>query len=266
MSILLMMGRSLCYLIVPEIFSQERCFAMDYNKETVQEKTDKYGIPEKLDKKKKITQFSIYKVLLFLFIALYFIITFYRTPLLTALGRYLIVEDEPVKADVIVCLAGKNIERSLAVVDAYRSGLAPYIFMAKISKPDGFDYLTKRVRSYPTDFDLFTFIMKGFQIPEKVILSSEERVDSTLDEVRLVHKFVLEKGFKSIIVITSLTHSRRAWLTFTKVFKDDDIKIISLPSHYQRFNPKDWWKKRKYINELLLEYQKLLYYKIAYLI
>jgi uncharacterized SAM-binding protein YcdF (DUF218 family) len=239
---------------------------MDDDKEAIQERTDKYGIPETLDKKKKVARFSVYKVLLFLFIALYFVVTFYRVPLLTALGEYLIVEHTPEKADVIVCLAGKNIERSLAVVDAYRKGLAPYIFLAKKDRPDGFYYLTQKVKGYPTDFDLFTLIMEGFQIPEEVILSAEERVDTTLDEVRLVHKFVLERGFTSVIVITSLTHSRRAWLTFRKVFKDDDIKIISLPSHYQLFNPKDWWKKRKCVKELILEYQKLIYYKIAYLI
>jgi hypothetical protein len=239
---------------------------MDYNKAAVQEKTNELGIPEKLDKKKKVTKFALYKVLLFLFIALYFVVTLYRIPLLTALGGYLIVEHEPEKADVIVCLAGKNVERSLAVVDAYRKGLAPYIFMAKKSKPDGFEYLTKKVRNYPDDFDLFTSIMEGFQIPEKVILSPVDRVDNTLDEARLVHKFVLDRGFKSLILITSLTHSRRAWLTFTKVFKDDGIKIISLPSHYQLFNPKDWWKKRKCIKDLILEYQKVIYYKIAYLV
>jgi uncharacterized SAM-binding protein YcdF (DUF218 family) len=239
---------------------------MDYNKEAVQEKTDELGIPEKLDKRKKVARFALYKLLLFLFIALYFVVTFYRIPLLTALGRYLVVEHEPEKADVIVCLAGKNIERSLAVVDAYRKGLAPYIFMAKKNRPDGFEHLTKKVRDYPADFDLFTLIMEGLQIPEKVILSPEERVDNTLDEVRLVHKFVLERGFKSVIVITSLTHSRRAWLTFAKVFKNDGIKIISLPSHYQLFNPKDWWKKRKRVEDLIFEYQKLIYYKIAYLI
>jgi len=239
---------------------------MEYNKEIVQEKTNELGIPEKLDKKKKVTKFAFYKVLLFIFIALYFVVTLYRIPLLTALGRYLIVEHEAEKADVIVCLAGKNVERSLAVVDAYRKGLAPYIFMAKKSKPDGFEYLTKKVRTYPADFDLFTSIMEGFQIPEKVILSPVDRVDNTLDEARLVHKFVLDRGFKSLILITSLTHSRRAWLTFTKVFKDDGIKIISLPSHYQLFNPKDWWRKRKCIKDLVLEYQKVVYYKIAYLI
>ena len=54
------------------------------------------------------------------FIAIYFILTFYRIPILITLGRYLIVEHKPEKADLIVCLAGKNIERSLAVADAYR--------------------------------------------------------------------------------------------------------------------------------------------------
>lgn len=239
---------------------------MDYNNKVVEEKTDELGIPEKMDEGKKGPRFPIWKLLLFLFIAIYVVVTFYSIPLLTALGRYLIVEHEPEKADVIVCLAGETIERSLAVVDAYRKGLAPYIFMAKTRKPDGFDYLKKSIKNYPTDFDLFTSIMDGFHIPENAILSSEERVDTTLDEVQLVHKFVLDKGFKSVIVITSLTHSRRAWQTFKKVFKDDDIMVISLPSHYQLFNPKDWWRSRNYTRDVVFEYQKLLYYKIAYLI
>ena len=243
-----------------------RCAIMDYNNEAVQEKTDELGIPEELDKKKKVRRFPASKVLLFIFIALYFVVTLYRIPFLVAIGKYLIVEHEPAKADVIVCLAGKNIERSLAVIDAYRKGLAPSIFIAKESKPDGFDYLKKKVRRYPDDLDLFTAIIEGFDIPGDVILSPKERVDNTLDEVRLVRKFALERGFTSLIVITSLTHSRRAWLTFRKVFKDDNITISSLPSHYQLFNPKDWWTKRKYLKEVCIEYQKLIYYKVAYLI
>ena len=239
---------------------------MDYDNKETQDKTNEYGIPGKLDEKKKVKRFSLLKVVLFLFIALYLLITLYRTPFLVALGKYLIVEHEPAKADVIVCLAGKNIERSLAVVDAYRKGLAPNIFMAKKAKPDGFDFLKRQVSDYPDSLDLFTTVIKGFDIPEDVIFSPEERVGNTLDEARLIRKFMLEKGFTSLILITSLTHSRRAWLTFKKIFEDDDIRIISLPSHYQRFNPKDWWKKRRYLKEICIEYQKLIYYKITYLI
>jgi len=239
---------------------------MDYKDETPQEKTDELGLPEKLDKKRKGLKFSILKWLIFLFFIIYFVLTSYRVPLLIKLGEYLIVEHKPQKADLIVCLGGRGVENALAAIDAYKKGFAPYIFRAKELKPDGLDYLKKTVKTYPTNFDLFTMIVDGFGIPEKVILSSEDRVGSTISEARLVRKLVLDRGFKSLIVITTLTHSRRAWLTFKKVFKDYDIRIISLPSHYQLYNPKDWWTKRKYTKALIIEYQKLIYYKIAYLI
>lgn len=239
---------------------------MDYKDEELQVKTDELGLLEKKDEKRRVSRLSVWKWVIFLFFIIYFVLSAYRIPLLIKLGSYLIVEHKAEKADVIVCLAGEDIERTLAVVDAYRQGLAPYIFRAKEIKPDNFDYLKERVKDYPDSFDLFKLIVSGFGIPEKVVLSTEDRADSTLNEAGVVHKFVLDRGFKSLILITSLTHSRRAWQTFKKVFKDDDIKIISLPSHYQLFNPKDWWTKRKYIKEVIIEYQKLIYYKMKYLI
>jgi len=241
---------------------------MDYQNEGAPEQTDELGLPEVMDKKgeRKRSRFSVWKWVFFILFILYFVLTSYRVPLLITLGEYLIVEHKAQKADLIVCLGGKGVENALAAIDAYKEGLAPYIFRAKELKPDGLDYLKKRVKSYPTNYDLFILVIEGFEIPEEAILSSEERVGSTIDEARLVRKFVLDRGFKSLILITSLTHSRRAWQTFKKVFKDDNIKIISLPSHYQLFNPKDWWTKRRYTKELIIEYQKLIYYTIAYLI
>lgn len=239
---------------------------MDYRDEELPEKTDELGLPEKQDEKRRVPGFSIWKWVIFLFFIFYFVLSAYRIPLLIKLGDYLIVEHKAEKSDLIVCLAGEDVERALAVFDAYKQGLAPYIFRAKEIKPDSFDYLKEKVKDYPTNFELFKLMMDGFGIPEKVILSTEDRVNSTLDEARVVRKFVLDRGVKSLILITSLTHSRRAWLTFKKVFKDYDIRIISLPSHYQLFNPKDWWTKRKYTRELIIEYQKLIYYKITYLI
>jgi uncharacterized SAM-binding protein YcdF (DUF218 family) len=237
---------------------------MDYKDEDSQEKTDELGLPETLDRKGRRPKFSILKWLFFLVFIIYFALSAYRVPLLVKLGNYLIVEHEAKKADVIVCLGGKGVGNTLAAIDAYKKGLAPYIFRGKELKPDGLDYLKEKVKNYPTNFDLFALVTKGFGVPEKVILSSEDRVGSTIGEARLVRRFVLDRGFKSLIVITSLTHSRRAWLTFKKVFKDYDIRIISLPSHYHLFNPKDWWTNRKYTKELIIEYQKLIYYKLAY--
>jgi uncharacterized SAM-binding protein YcdF (DUF218 family) len=245
---------------------------MDYQDEGVEgaggvpQQTDELGLPGSIDKKKekRRSRFSIWKWIFFIIFILYFVLTSYRVPLLMKLGEYLIVEHKPQKADLIVCLGGPGVGNSLAAIDAYKKGLAPYIFRAKELEPDGLEYLRKRVEDYPTNFDLFTVAVRGFGIPGDVILSPAERVGSTIEEARLVRNFVLDRRFKSIIVVTSLMHSRRAYLTFKKIFEDDDIKIISLPSHYQLFNPKDWWKKRNYTKELIIEYQKLIYYKFKY--
>jgi uncharacterized SAM-binding protein YcdF (DUF218 family) len=228
--------------------------------------SDELGLPESIDKKKKSRRprLSIWKWIFFILFILYFVITAYRIPLFIQLGEYLIVEHKPQKADLIVCLGGPGVGNSLAAVDAYQKGLAPYIFKAKERKPDGLDYLKDKIENFPTKFDLFTMIAEGFGIPAEAILSPEKRVGSTIEEANLVRAFVLDRGYTSVIVVTSLTHSRRAYLTFRRVFKDSEVKILSLPSHYQRFNPKDWWKKREYTKELIIEYQKLIYYKFKY--
>jgi uncharacterized SAM-binding protein YcdF (DUF218 family) len=239
---------------------------MDYKGEDFSEQTDELGLPQPTDKKKKkrAPTVSALRWIIIVLVILYFLLTAYRVPILMKLGQYLIVEHKAKKADLIVCLAGGDVERPLATVDAYRQGLAPYVFRAREEKPDGLDYLQKNVTNYPTSFDLFELVMKGFDIPDKVILTSEKRVDSTMDEARLVRKVILDRGYKSVIIITSRIHSRRAWLTFKKVLQNDKVEIISLPSRYQLFNPEDWWKKRKYAREVIIEYEKLLYYRFAY--
>jgi len=229
-------------------------------------KTDELGLPESIDVKKKRRRpmLSIWKWIFFIIFILYFVITAYRIPLFIQLGEYLIVEHKPQKADLIVCLGGPGVGNSLAAIDVYQKGLAPYIFKAKALRPDGLDYVKSKIANYPTKFDLFTMIAEGFGIPAKAILSPGKMVGSTIEEASLVRAFVLDKGYKSVIVVTSLMHSRRAYLTLSRVFKDSEVKIISLPSHYQQFNPKDWWKKREYTKELIIEYQKLIYYKFKY--
>ena len=67
-------------------------------------------------------------------------------------------------------------------------------------------------------------------------------------------------GYSSLILITSPTHTRRVWLTFKKVFEGEDIRLHVVPTPYSRFRAEDWWKSRKYTREVILEYQKLIFY------
>ena len=209
---------------------------------------------------------SFIKRLLFLIFILYILVSHYHAPILTGLGRYLVVANSPQESDLIVCLAGGNIERGLSAAEAYQQGLAPRIFIGREETPDGYDLLKERGVQYPESSDLLLMLLKGLGVPGSAVHISDRTVKSTMDEAASVRDFVMEEGYRSVLLITSPTHTRRTLLTFQHVFKEDDRRIIVLPSPYSEYNPEDWWKHRRYIREVIIEYQKLIYYTLKYFI
>lgn len=213
---------------------------------------------------KKTGKINLFRWIFFLVVILYALLSYFHTPILTHLGKYLIVSHSPAKSDLIVCLSGGNVERGLAAADAYNQGFAEQIFIAKEVLPDGYRLLREKGLNYPDSLDLFLMIVEGLGVPRSAVLTSELPVESTLEEAEVIKKFVTEKGLGSFMIITSPTHTRRAWLTFRKFFKESDVRILMVPSRYSEFNPEDWWKKRKYVREVIIEYQKLIFYALKY--
>ena len=207
----------------------------------------------------------VLKWLFFLLAVFYVILSYYRVPILTGLGSYLIVEHPPQKSDLIVGLAGGNVDRGLAVADAYGKGLAPLVFVAKEVPPDGYELLKERGVNYPESVDLMRMLLEGLGVPRSAFLTSDRPSKSTFEEANLVKDVVIRDGYRSLILITSPHHSRRAWLTFKKVLEENDVRLLMIPSPYSDYNPADWWKKRKYFREVIFEYQKLIYYRLKYL-
>jgi uncharacterized SAM-binding protein YcdF (DUF218 family) len=208
---------------------------------------------------------SLFKWLFFVVVVIYILLVYYHAPLLMFLGRYLVVTHEPEKSDLIVCLAGGNIERGLSAADAFKRGLAPRIFVGREELPDGYEVLKERGLNYPQTVDLMIMILTGLGVPRTAILVSDHPVKSTVDEAKAVRDIVKEKGYRSIIIITSPIHSRRAWLTFRKFLEDEGIRIFLLPASYSKFRPEEWWKERRFVREVIIEYEKLIYYTLKYL-
>jgi len=205
------------------------------------------------------------KWVFFLLIIIYILVAQYHVPILTRLGKYLIVEHPSQKSDLIVCLAGRNIERGLATSDVYRQGLAPWIYVSMEEKPDGLDILRQKGVFYPQSSDLLIKLLTELGVPKEKIYISDGPVKSTLEEAELIREFIKKKNYHSLILITSPTHSRRTWLTFKRILKDDKVRISVQPTPYSQFKPEDWWKKRRYLREVIFEYQKLIYYAVKYI-
>lgn len=208
----------------------------------------------------RLSSIARLKWLFFAIALIYVLVSAYSVPILTSMGRYLVVEQPPAKSDLIVCLAGGNVERGLTAADIYNRGLGTKIFVARERVPDGYDILKRRGVSYPESRDLMILMLKGLGVPESAILTSDTPSESTFMEAALVAGVVKENNFRSVMLITSPTHSRRAWLVFKKAMEKEEVRILVVPSSYSRFKAEAWWKNSGSAKEVILEYEKLVYY------
>lgn len=190
----------------------------------------------------------------------YILVAAFHVQILAAIGRFLVIEHETSKSDLLVCLAGGNIERGLATADIYHKGLAPRIFVAPEEPPDGLDLLEGKGIEYPRTIDLMVRLLQELGVPRSAILIGEHSSGSTKGEADMVRDLVEKEKYRSIILITSPTHTRRAYLTFSKVMEEKDVRIQVVPTRYSNFSAEEWWKHRKYVREVILEYEKLVYY------
>jgi len=196
----------------------------------------------------------------FVVIVLYVLLAAFHVQILTAIGRMLVVAHAASSSDVIVCLSGGNIERALGAADVYHKGLALRVFISPERMPDGYDVLKSRGIQYPLTVDLLFKLLLDLGVPQSSIVVGGRISNSTMGEAEIVRAFVEKEKIHSLVVVTSPPHTRRSYLTFTKVLQDLDVRVQVVPTPYSSFRPEDWWKHRKHLREVVTEYQKLAYY------
>ena len=184
--------------------------------------------------------------------------------ILKNLGYFLIYEQSPQKSDVIVVLNGRDTERSLASVDLYNQGYANLIIMARLAKQPGSDEFWKRVGNNFKEKLFFQKAIEAMGVPEESFHFIGNGVASTYDEALATKNFLKKNGYKSILLVTSKWHSKRAYLTFKSVLKNDEIKIVIQPSRYDVFDPDAWWENRNDAKLVFDEYVRLIYYILTF--
>ena len=200
------------------------------------------------------------KFAVFFILLIYALVSIYYVPLLTFTGRFLVIDHAPEKADAIVCLAGSPVERGLAAAELFNKGLAPKIVVTRAPPPEGYANLKARGIAYPESRDLLVKILKGLEVPGSAIIEDDHIVTSTFSEAERVKTIIGNEGYRSVIIVTSPYHTRRAWLTFQEVLEESGVRIMMHASPYSDFSPEGWWKDRRYVKNVIIEYQKLLYY------
>jgi uncharacterized SAM-binding protein YcdF (DUF218 family) len=185
----------------------------------------------------------------------------HRQSILTALGEYLIYQQPPQQADVIVITANwdDTIIRARGGADLYKQGLAKTIFVPRMERMNEQEEIKNLGINIPENRDFIITILQGLGVPLDAIETSTQEVANTWEEAQEVSKFIEQKRYTSILLVTSKFHSRRASLIFKDALKEKTT-IISVPSPYDPSSTELWWKRSEDAQQVVMEYQKLLVY------
>lgn len=149
-------------------------------------------------------------------------------------GRWLVIDQPPRQAGVIIVLGGDPARIQLGI-DLYRRGYAPYLLFT------GAGPLTK---AYLAD--------RG--IPAQAVIT-EEQADSTYENALYSRPLVEQHGFRSALVVSSDFHMLRVKLTFLRVFKNTGDAFTFCSISDPAFNGgNQWWASSQNVRHVLREY------------
>jgi uncharacterized SAM-binding protein YcdF (DUF218 family) len=180
-------------------------------------------------------------------------------------ARALIVRAELSSADALVVLSGSAtyLERTGWAARLYSEGRAPLIILTNDNVQGGWSVAEQR---NPMFVELAAEELKRKGVPAEKIEAIMGEASGTYEEALRLREYAVNRNLRSLLVVTSAYHSRRALWTLRRVFEGSGITIgLDTPATgIQTPMPATWWW---YITGWKIvpgEYVKMIYYWVKY--
>ena len=183
-------------------------------------------------------------IILLCFVVFCMVLYFARGPILRFVAESWMIEDVDGKADALIVLSDDNFyaDRAQRAAELLREGKATLIVASG-----------RRLRPNAGIADLMEHDLIERGVPKDRIMRLPHDADSTPEEAEAVARLAKERKWRSVIVVTSNYHTRRARYIFRRVFPQD-IEVHVASARDGDFDPQHWWEKRKSIKELTREF------------
>jgi len=180
---------------------------------------------------------------------------FTRTLWLAGLGRALVFDQPPAKADMAVVLGGDYTgRRILKGAELVREGYVPVVLVS--GPPDFYG-------SHESDFAIQFAIRRG--CPAGWFVALPISALSTRDEAVQVLAELHRRNVRSFLLVTSNYHTARAARTYRwaeKAMADPpNFRTVAAPDDY--FQPDSWWRTREGRRTLFIEWTKTVAYALG---
>ncbi|MDH3360174.1 MAG: YdcF family protein [Desulfobulbaceae bacterium] len=182
---------------------------------------------------------------------------------LPPLAHFLIVDQKPKHADVVVVLSTgmEYYSRLMEAASLYTNGYADKVVINGNRKNDELRALERIGFKHCCPWEEDTLrVLELLKVPrEDVIAVSAEDCYDTTTEADVVAEALKAKGIKSIIITSSKTHTRRAYNIWQSKYGDSfDISCVAAKN--DPFKPDAWWKDGRNARWILYEYGSWCFY------
>jgi uncharacterized SAM-binding protein YcdF (DUF218 family) len=176
-------------------------------------------------------------------------------------ARWIIISSPLESADAILILSGSSTlrERTQHAAQLYKEQRAKRVLLTRDTQRGSWSQAEQR---NPFFYESAVAELQRQGIPKEDIEVIGQPVESTWDEAITVRHYAAGHNLRSLLIVTSSYHSRRALWTFRHHFAGSDIQIGIDPvaTGIQTPRPAVWWLSRKGWQVVFLEYLKLIYY------
>lgn len=163
---------------------------------------------------------------------------------LGASGRALVENAPPVRADIVVVLAGDYFgHRIVKGAELVRDGYAPEVL---VSGPPGF------YGGHECDYAIPFAVKKGF--PASYFKAFPHDALSTEAEARAVVAELRHRGLHRYLLVTGNFHTARSARLFRAAAPELEFRTVAAPDEY--FEPDSWWRNREGRKRWLVEWEK----------
>lgn len=180
-------------------------------------------------------------------------------------AKSLIVGSETLNTDAMVVLAGSStyIERTQHAAELFNQGRSPRIILTNDNMRSGWSVEEQR---NPLFVERAAEELRRQGVPADKIEIVPGNVSNTHEEVLRIRDYTRERGWHSILVVTSAYQSRRALWTLRRAFDGTHVTIgldAAAPGQ-QSPRPATWWLHRLGWKFVAGEYLKIIYYRLNY--
>ncbi|HEX6625537.1 MAG TPA: YdcF family protein [Pyrinomonadaceae bacterium] len=180
-------------------------------------------------------------------------------------ARALMVRADIERADAVVVLSGSTsyVERARWAARLFREGRAPRVVLTNDGRRGGWSQSEER---NPFFVERAVEELSRAGVPRGLIEVLPETVAGTHDEAVLLREYAASKGLRSVCVVTSAYHSRRALWTLRRAFEGSAVEVglSAPPPGGLTPSPATWWFSASGWQVVAGEYLKFIYYWLYY--